>query len=115
MSVTPFLVISASTVSGLSATPVVSAIMSPPSLTPAPRASGPQAGEMPPHAPSYDCGKAIGNRRGIAQTYPMPASLTEAQRRFVDANRVGRLATAQTGGMPHVIPVCYALGDDPRY
>jgi PPOX class probable F420-dependent enzyme len=45
----------------------------------------------------------------------MPASLTEAQRRFVDGNRVGRLATAESSGMPHVIPVCYALGDDTLY
>ncbi|MGE0260784.1 MAG: TIGR03668 family PPOX class F420-dependent oxidoreductase [Alphaproteobacteria bacterium] len=35
--------------------------------------------------------------------------LTDAQRRFLDAGRVGRLATADRGGIPHVVPVCYAL------
>ena len=41
--------------------------------------------------------------------------LTELQRRFVDKNRVGHLATAEKNGMPHVIPVCYALADDMLY
>ena len=35
--------------------------------------------------------------------------LTDAQRRFADAQRVGHLATADAGGVPHVVPVCYAL------
>lgn len=35
--------------------------------------------------------------------------LDEGQRRFLDAGRVGHLATADRDGMPHVIPVCYAL------
>jgi len=43
------------------------------------------------------------------------AMLTEAQRRFLEQGRVGRLATADRGGMPHVVPVCYALGDDTLY
>src|SRR5215472_446936 len=98
MSVTPFLVISASTVSGLSATVEVSAM------------------KFSAGAASYDCGKAIGNRGGIAHTHGMSsARITEAQRRFVAATRVGRLATAEPGGMPHEIPVCYALGEDTLY
>jgi PPOX class probable F420-dependent enzyme len=38
-----------------------------------------------------------------------PVGLTEPQIRFLDASRVGHLATADTGGMPHLIPVCYAV------
>ena len=34
--------------------------------------------------------------------------LNERERRFVDAGRVGRLATADPHGAPHVVPVCYA-------
>ncbi len=34
--------------------------------------------------------------------------LTKAQRQFLDAQRVGHLATADAGGVPHVTPVCYA-------
>ena len=41
--------------------------------------------------------------------------LTEAQRRFLDHSRVGHLATADRGGAPHVVPVCYALGTDAIY
>jgi PPOX class probable F420-dependent enzyme len=33
---------------------------------------------------------------------------TEAQSAFVAAQRVGRLATADERGRPHVVPVCYA-------
>jgi PPOX class probable F420-dependent enzyme len=38
-----------------------------------------------------------------------PAELTERQRRFLEEGRVGHLATADAGGMPHLIPVCYAV------
>lgn len=31
------------------------------------------------------------------------------ERRFLDARRVGRLATADRAGEPHVVPVCYAV------
>ena len=41
--------------------------------------------------------------------------LTEAQRRFLDHGRVGHLATADRSGAPHVVPVCYAIGDDAAY
>ena len=34
----------------------------------------------------------------------------ERERAFVDGQRVGRLATADAGGRPHVMPVCFALG-----
>lgn len=35
--------------------------------------------------------------------------LTDEQRQFLEAGRVGRLATADGGGRPHVVPICYAL------
>jgi PPOX class probable F420-dependent enzyme, Rv0121 family len=41
--------------------------------------------------------------------------LSEAQRHFLDKNRVGRLATADRSGAPHVIPVCYAAAGDTLY
>lgn len=41
--------------------------------------------------------------------------LTDAQRRFLDGQRVGRLATADRGGVPHVIPVCFAVSDATLY
>ena len=34
--------------------------------------------------------------------------LTDAQVAFIEAQRVGRLATADRAGRPHVVPVCYA-------
>ncbi len=36
-------------------------------------------------------------------------------RRFVESMRVARLATADAGGAPHVVPVCYALIGDGFY
>jgi PPOX class probable F420-dependent enzyme len=41
--------------------------------------------------------------------------LSENQRRFLDTSRVGRLATADRSGAPHVIPVCYAAAGDALY
>jgi PPOX class probable F420-dependent enzyme len=43
------------------------------------------------------------------------AILSENERRFVDARRVGHLATADKRGVPHVVPVCFALVDDTVY
>ncbi|MBN8871199.1 MAG: TIGR03668 family PPOX class F420-dependent oxidoreductase [Rhodospirillales bacterium] len=37
--------------------------------------------------------------------------LTEPQRRFLEAGRVGHLATIGPGEVPHVVPVCYAVHD----
>jgi PPOX class probable F420-dependent enzyme len=42
-------------------------------------------------------------------------SWTAAARRFLEAHRVGHLATAGADGTPHVIPVCYALDDAGLY
>jgi PPOX class probable F420-dependent enzyme len=41
--------------------------------------------------------------------------LSERERRFVETRRVGHLATAEPGGMPHVVPVCFALTGDTLY
>src|SRR6266699_2647288 len=41
--------------------------------------------------------------------------LTERQRRFLEASRVGHLATADARGTPHLIPVCYAVDADTLY
>jgi PPOX class probable F420-dependent enzyme len=41
--------------------------------------------------------------------------LTAARRRLLDDCRVGRLATADKSGMPHVIPVCYAVDGETLY
>jgi PPOX class probable F420-dependent enzyme len=41
--------------------------------------------------------------------------LTEEQRRFLEARRVARLATADAAGRPHVVPICYALAGDTVY
>ena len=38
-----------------------------------------------------------------------------AERRFLDAQRVARLATADRAGAPHVVPVCFALTGDSVY
>ena len=41
--------------------------------------------------------------------------LTDRERRFLEAERVARLATADAAGRPHVVPVCYALEADTVY
>src|SRR5262245_11526722 len=43
------------------------------------------------------------------------ASWTLEARRFLEAHRIGHLATAGPDGAPHVIPVCYALDDEALY
>ncbi|HEX2151154.1 MAG TPA: TIGR03668 family PPOX class F420-dependent oxidoreductase, partial [Stellaceae bacterium] len=41
--------------------------------------------------------------------------LSDQQRRFLYASRVGHLATADRGGVPHVVPVCYAVTEETVY
>jgi PPOX class probable F420-dependent enzyme len=41
--------------------------------------------------------------------------LADRERRFLEAERVARLATADAAGRPHVVPVCYALAADSVY
>ncbi|MCS7051503.1 MAG: TIGR03668 family PPOX class F420-dependent oxidoreductase, partial [Thermomicrobium sp.] len=45
----------------------------------------------------------------------MPQRLDEASRAFLERHRVGHLATVSRVGEPHVIPVCYAVGEDTIY
>jgi PPOX class probable F420-dependent enzyme len=37
------------------------------------------------------------------------------QQRFLDTLRVARLATADSDGVPHVVPVCFAIADGTLY
>ncbi len=41
--------------------------------------------------------------------------LSDAQRRFLDGCRVAHLATADAAGVPHVVPVCFAVRDATLY
>jgi PPOX class probable F420-dependent enzyme len=41
--------------------------------------------------------------------------ITEVQAAFLAAQRVGRLATADASGHPHVVPVCFAIALDTLY
>jgi PPOX class probable F420-dependent enzyme len=41
--------------------------------------------------------------------------LSAEQAAFVTAQRVGRLATADADGNPHVVPVCFAVAEDSLY
>ena len=41
--------------------------------------------------------------------------ISQAQRRFLAAQRVARFATADAQGQPHVVPVCYSLIDESVY
>lgn len=43
------------------------------------------------------------------------AMLTDAQRRILEFQRVGHLATADATGVPSIVPVCYALAGDNIY
>jgi PPOX class probable F420-dependent enzyme len=43
------------------------------------------------------------------------ASWTPEAHSFLEAHRVGHLATAGADGAPHVVPVCYALDDAAVY
>jgi PPOX class probable F420-dependent enzyme len=45
----------------------------------------------------------------------MAGMLTDAQYRFLETSRVGRLATADAKGEPHLIPVCYAVIGENAY
>ena len=63
------------------------------------------------------CAIGVGNRGAVAHNRAMPGNdrLSDPQCRFVEAGRVGHLATADRAGVPHVIPVCYALAGESVY
>src|SRR5262245_10690155 len=46
---------------------------------------------------------------------PTMSTWTAEARQFLEAHRVGHLATAGADGAPHVIPVCYAVDDGALY
>ena len=41
--------------------------------------------------------------------------LSPREQRFLEAQRVARLATADARGVPHVVPVCFAIADGTLY
>jgi len=41
--------------------------------------------------------------------------LSARERHFLDTRRIGHLATADRGAVPHVVPVCFSLSDDVVY
>jgi PPOX class probable F420-dependent enzyme len=41
--------------------------------------------------------------------------LSSRERRFLETRRVARLATADARGLPHVVPVCFAVVDGTLY
>ena len=43
------------------------------------------------------------------------SALTAAARAFCERSRVARLATADANGVPHLVPVCYAIIGDSLY
>ena len=43
------------------------------------------------------------------------AVLGAGERAFLEGRRVAHLATADAAGVPHVVPVCFALADDSVY
>lgn len=43
------------------------------------------------------------------------SQLTDADSRFLETARIARLATADAGGRPHVIPVCFAFDGERIY
>jgi PPOX class probable F420-dependent enzyme len=43
------------------------------------------------------------------------ATPADAERRFLEAQRVAHLATADARGTPHVVPVCFALAEGTLY
>ncbi len=45
----------------------------------------------------------------VITTNDADSILSDAQRRFVELQRVARFASADTHGQPHVVPVCYCL------
>ena len=49
----------------------------------------------------------MGEGRGVV--------LGEGERAFLDGQRVARLATADAAGVPHVVPVCFAIAGDSAF
>jgi PPOX class probable F420-dependent enzyme len=41
--------------------------------------------------------------------------ITNQTRDFLDSHRVARFATADLGGQPHIVPICYAVSNNTVY
>ena len=41
--------------------------------------------------------------------------MIDAERQFLESQRIAHLATADAAGVPHVVPVCYALAGNSVY
>jgi PPOX class probable F420-dependent enzyme len=52
--------------------------------------------------------------RKISRSYAA-IMLTDPQRQFLAASRVAHLATADSLGVPHLVPVCFAVKDESLY
>src|SRR5204863_2534695 len=55
------------------------------------------------------------HRRSSGASTSTMASWSAEARQFLEAHRVGHLATAGADGAPHVVPVCYAIDDAALY
>src|SRR5439155_4355636 len=57
----------------------------------------------------------IGHLASRIEVMQASAMLSEHQNRFLASCRVGHLATADGRGAPHVVPVCFVLGEVALY
>lgn len=46
---------------------------------------------------------------------PVTSVLTDTDRAFIEGHRVARLATVDTDGAPHVLPICFVIIADTLY
>src|SRR5512143_907544 len=53
--------------------------------------------------------------RATSRTADGTHMLSSREQRFLAAPRVARLATADARGVPHVVPVCFAIADGTLY
>jgi PPOX class probable F420-dependent enzyme len=51
----------------------------------------------------------------LCEDKPASMPLSDPERRFLAQQRVGHLATADRGAVPHVVPVCFAIEGDALY
>jgi PPOX class probable F420-dependent enzyme len=59
----------------------------------------------------------IANAKMVMRSNPSPRTMTllQHERRFLTSLRVAHLATADTAGIPHVVPVCFVVRADTVY
>src|SRR5207244_1315415 len=82
----------------------------------APRACGASSSSTSRRTTRAATARSWPRRRPSSQVWRCTmGSWTAEARQFLEAHRVGHLATAGADGAPHVIPVCYALDDEALY